>query len=167
MNRAFDAVVGGWQLTTLATLQSGQPLNVQMGNQRLADGTQRPNITCANGNFAVPGVSIHSSVLNDVPYLNSTCFSDPGDQQAGNAPRYFSQVRSDGIHQADITLEKSYKFGERAGQLEVHVDCFNCTNTPRFGVPNTAFGSSTFGSISSSAGGALPRNMQLGARYQF
>lgn len=167
MNRAFDAVVGGWQLTTLTTLQSGQPLNVQMGNPRLADGNQRPNITCPNGNFAVPGVSIHSSVLNNVPYLNSNCFSDPGDQQAGNAPRYFSQVRSDGIHQADVTLEKSYKLGDRAGQLEVHVDCFNCTNTPRFGVPNTAFGSSTFGSISSSAGGALPRNMQLGARYQF
>jgi hypothetical protein len=167
MNRALDAVMGGWELTTLATFQSGQPLNIQMGNARLADGNQRPNAICPNGNYVEPGVSIHSSVINNVPYLNSNCFSDPGDQQAGTAPRYFSQFHSDGIHQVDVTLEKTYKFGSRAGQLEVHADCFNCTNTPRFGLPGTAYGSSTFGFVSSSAGGALPRNMQLGLRYQF
>ncbi len=169
MNRALDAVIGGWQLTTLATFQSGQPLNIHMNNPRLADGNQRPDITCPSGSYTTPGVSIHAAGSSGgaLAYLNSSCFADPGDQQPGDAPRYLSQVRSDGIHQADITLEKVYKFGPRAGQLEVHADCFNCTNTPRFGLPDTGYGSPTFGVISSSAGGALPRNMQLGVRYQF
>jgi hypothetical protein len=99
--------------------------------------------------------------------LNSSCFSDPGDQQAGNAPRYITQLRTDGIHEADISLEKIYNLGGRKGQIEAHADCFNCTNTPRFGLPDTGYEDSTFGIISGSAGGALPRNMQLGLRYQF
>ena len=166
MNRALDAVVGGWQLTTLMTVQSGQPLSVHMGNARLADGNQRPNLLC-NTNALTTGISIHKAGQSGLPYLNSNCFADPGDQQPGNARRYISQLRSDGIHQADLSLEKMYSFGGEKGQLEIHVDCFNCTNTERFGLPDTGYEDATFGTISSTAGGALPRNMQLGIRYQF
>jgi len=167
MNRTMDLLVGGWQLTTLTTFQTGQPLAISMGNPRLADGNQRPNVTCPSGPQLTTGISIHQAAEYGQPYLNSNCFADPGDQQAGNAPRYFSQLRSDGIRNTDISLEHIYKFGEKGGQIEIHADCLNCTNTERFGLPDFGYGDSTFGIISSSAGGALPRNMQLGARYQF
>ena len=166
MNRAFDAVVGGWRLTTLITFQTGQPINVHMGNPRLADGNQRPNVQCSTRGLTT-GISIHNAGMNGLPYLNSNCFSDPGDQQPGNAPRYISQLRADGIHQADLSLEKAYEFGGEKGRLEFHIDCFNCTNTERFGLPDSGYEDPTFGVISSTAGGALPRNMQLGVRYQF
>jgi hypothetical protein len=172
MNRALDAVIGGWQLTALATYQSGQPLNIYVANPRLADGNQRPNLVCPSGGRLTTGISLNAAALStnagtNLPWLNSACFSDPGDQQAGNAPRYFSQIRTDGIHQADISLEKIFNLGGRKGQIEAHADCFNCTNTPRFGLPDTGYEDGTFGVISSSAGGFLPRNMQLGVRYQF
>ena len=167
MNRALDAVVGGWQITALATYQTGQPLDIYMGNPRLADGNQRPNLVCPGSTRLTTGISIHAAGRFQVPWLNSSCFADPGDQQAGNVPRYFSNLRSDGIHEADISLEKIYKLGGRKGQIEAHADCFNCTNTERFGLPDTGYGDSTFGVISSTAGGYLPRNMQLGLRYQF
>jgi hypothetical protein len=166
MNRAFDAVVGGWQLTTLITFQSGQPIDVHMGTGRIADGNQRPNVLCSTHELTT-GISIHKAGQYGLPYLNSNCFADPGDQQPGNAPRYISQLRSDGIHQADLSLEKAHDFGGEKGKLEFHVDCFNCTNTERFGLPDSGYEASTFGVISSTAGGALPRNMQLGVRYQF
>jgi hypothetical protein len=166
MNRILDGVVGGWQLTTLLTFQSGQPLDIHMGNPRLADGNQRPDITCSTYRLTT-GISIHRAGEHGVPYLNSNCFADPGDQQPGNAPRYINQLRADGIHQADVSLEKIYNFGGEKGQFEVHADCFNCTNTERFSLPDTGYEDSTFGIISSTAGGFLPRNMQLGARYQF
>ena len=166
MNRALDAVVGGWQLTTLVTFQSGQPIDVHMGNGRIADGNQRPNVLCS-AYALTTGISIHKAGEFGLPYLNSNCFSDPGDQQPGNAPRYVSQLRSDGIHQADLSLEKAHDFGGEKGKLEFHVDCFNCTNTERFGLPDSGYEDSTFGVISSTAGGALPRNMQLGVRYEF
>ena len=166
MNRVADAFVGGWQLTTLTTYQTGQPLALSMSNGRIADGNQRPNVNCP-ANQLTTGTSIHAAAQFQTPYLNAACFSDPGDQQPGDAPRYFSSLRANGIHEANISLEKSYNFGSRFGHLEVHVDCFNCTNTPRFGIPDSAFGDSTFGIISSSAGGALPRHFQFGLRYQF
>ena len=166
MNRSLDALVGGWQLTTLYTAQSGQPLDIHMGNARLADGSQRPNLLCGTTQLTT-GISIHQAGQSGMPYLNSNCFADPGDQLPGNAPRYIGQLRSDGIHQADVSLEKAYNFGREMGQLEIHVDCFNCANTERFGLPDTGYQDSTFGVISSTAGGALPRNMQLGIRYQF
>jgi hypothetical protein len=167
MNRALDAVVGGWQITALATYQSGQPLHIYMGTPRLADGNQRPNLVCPSTTTLTTGISIRAAARYQLPWLNSSCFSDPGDQQAGNAPRYITQLRTDGIHEADISLEKIYNLGGRKGQIEAHADCFNCTNTPRFGLPDTGYEDSTFGIISGSAGGALPRNMQLGLRYQF
>ncbi len=166
MNRALDALVGGWQLTTLTTYQTGQPLAISMNNARLADGNQRPNLLCPKGQSLTTGISIHNAGETGNAYLNSNCFADPGDQQAGNAPRYFSNLRSDGIHNTDLSLERIYKFGER-GKMEFHADCFNCSNTERFGVPDFGYQSPTFGVISSTAGGALPRNMQLGVRYEF
>jgi hypothetical protein len=38
--------------------------------------------------------------------LNASCFADPGDQIAGNAPGYFSGLRTDGIHNFDASLYK-------------------------------------------------------------
>ncbi len=167
MGRALDAVVGGWQVTAFTSIQTGQPLAITVGNQRLADGNQRPNVTCPLGQSLTTGTSIHQAAEYGTPYLNTNCFSDPGDQQAGNAPRYFSNLRSDGIHNTDISLERIWKISDKGGQIQIRADCLNCTNTERFGLPDYGFGDSTFGIISSTAGGAGPRNMQFGARYQF
>ena len=166
MNRALDTLVGGWQVTTLTTFQTGQPLAITMSNNRIADGNQRPNLTCPRGQSLTTGASIHAAAEFGMPYINANCFADPGDQQAGSAPRYFSQLRSDGIHNFDVSVERIYKFGERA-HVELHGECLNCLNIERFGLPDYGYGDSTFGIISSSAGGALPRNMQLGARFEF
>ena len=167
MNRALNALVGGWQLTTLTTFQTGQPLDIAMSNNRIADGNQRPNVTCSANQSLTTGISIHQAAEFGNPYLNVNCFSDPGDQQAGSAPRYFSNLRSDGIRNTDVSVERIYKLGDRAGHVEIHGECLNCTNKERFGLPDYGYGDSTFGIISSSAGGALPRNFQLGARYEF
>ena len=167
MNRALNALVGGWQVTTLTTFQTGQPLDIAMSNNRIADGNQRPNVTCSANQSLTTGISIHQAAEFGNPYLNVNCFSDPGDQQAGSAPRYFSNLRSDGIRNTDVSVERIYKLGDRAGHVEIHGECLNCTNKERFGLPDYGYGDSTFGIISSSAGGALPRNFQLGARYEF
>ena len=166
MDRALNTLVGGWQLTTLTTFQTGQPLDITMSNGRIADGNQRPNVTCPGNQSLTTGMSIHKAAEFGMPYINANCFADPGDQQAGSAPRYFSQLRSDGIHNFDLSVERIYKFGDR-GHVEIHGECLNCTNTERFGLPDYGYGDSTFGIISSTAGGALPRNIQLGARYEF
>jgi hypothetical protein len=115
MNRALDAGLGGWELTTLTTFQTGQPLAIFMSNARIADGNQRPNVTCSKGSSLTTGISIHDAARYANPYINAGCFADPGDQQPGNARRYFSDLRSDGIHSTDLTLEKQYQISETWG----------------------------------------------------
>ena len=171
MNRALDAVVGGWAVSTVITRQTGQPLPVYVANGGLlADGNQRPNVVCPQ---LKTGTSIHDAALtwqNAQPaaYLNISCFASPGDQTPGNAPRYFSSLRTDGIHNMDFAIYKEFTPKEGM-KLQIRTDFFNFTNSPRFAPPNTAFdpGNGQFGQVSQSAVGYLPRHLQFGARFQF
>jgi hypothetical protein len=167
MNRFLDGLVGGWTIATILTFQSGQPIDIGMSQPTLDDGNQRPNITCNPSS----GVSAHQSALTasaaaPLSTFNSNCFADPGFEQAGNAPRYFSNLRTDGIHNIDLSIEKT--FVPREGmRLEVRGEFFNFFNTPRFAPPDTLKGDSTFGQITSTAMGATPRHGQLGVRFEF
>jgi Carboxypeptidase regulatory-like domain len=182
MNRVADAIIGGWSVSTLLTQQSGQPMAIGMANARLSNGSQRPEVTCSQ---LKSGTSMHdvalnweansTAISNGLPpvnsFFNANCFADPGDQMPGNAPRYFSGLRVDGIHNADLNLNKSFvpKEGMR---LEVRAEMFNFTNHPRFGQPNSAVGGSGqanpfFGTISGGAIGETPRFFQFGVRFEF
>ena len=99
-------------------------------------------------------------------YLNVNCVADPGDQIPGNAPRYFSNLRVDGIHNVDLNVYKSFTPKEGM-KLDVRAEIFNLTNHPRFAQPISGVGDSAYGTISSSAGGFLPRYFQFGLRFEF
>jgi hypothetical protein len=163
INRMLDYVVGGWQGSALMTFQTGTPMPIAMGNPRLADGNQRPNVVCSQ---VKTGISMHRAAFSQQPYLNAECFADPGDQQPGNAPRYFSGIRGDGIRNFDVSFMKTETLW-RESHVEFHVDIFNITNTPRFAFPDFGFEDSTFGNVTSTAAGYNPRHLQFGARYQF
>jgi Carboxypeptidase regulatory-like domain/TonB dependent receptor len=164
MNRFIDGAVGGWSLSSFLTEQSGQPLPVPMANPRLTDGNQRPSVLCSGGT----GISSNQAAVNQTPYVNVNCFADPGDQMPGNAPRYFSNLRTDGIHNMDFSVYKEFAPKESM-KLQVRADFFNFLNHPRFAPPNTAWasGDATFGIISSTAAGYTPRKMQFGVRFEF
>ena len=171
MNRALDTIIGGWSVSTILTFQSGTPLHIGLDSPQLADGAQRPNVVCSQ---VSSGLSYHQAAINglsDDPTIpksifNESCFAEPGDQVAGNAPRYFSNLRTDGIHNSDLSLSKEISIREGM-KLQIRAEFFNFTNTPRFGLPNTDFstGNTQFGLITSTLNS--PRHMQFGARFQF
>jgi Carboxypeptidase regulatory-like domain/TonB dependent receptor len=162
MNRVLDGFVGGWMLSAIVTLQTGQPIDIGMSQPTLDDGNQRPNVTCNPSS----GISAHQSALTGSSTFNSNCFADPGYEQPGNAPRYFSTLRTDGIHNIDISLEKTFVPHEGM-TLEIRGEFFNFFNTPRFAPPDTLYGDSTFGQITSTLPGSTPRHGQLGVRFEF
>jgi hypothetical protein len=177
MNRALDAVVGGWSIATMVTEQSGQPLAISDSLGRLANGSQRPNVVCSP---LKSGVSMKTVALNwetnsnaesngsppVASFFNSSCFSDPGDQNPGNAPRYFSGLRTNGIHDIDLNLYKSF-IPKEGMKVDVRAEIFNLANHPRFASPDTGYGDIGFGTISSDAAGYLPRFFQFGLRFEF
>ncbi len=161
MNRVLDAIVGGWSISTILTFQSGTPLTLAIADARLADGSQRPDVTCSQ---LSTGISYHQAAATGQPIINASCFSDPGDQVPGNAPRYFSNLRSNGIHNADLSFSKEFTIREGM-KLQMRGEFFNFTNTPRFASPDTLFGDSTFGMVTSTLGS--PRHTQIGVRFEF
>jgi hypothetical protein len=161
MNRVLDAIVGGWSVSTILTFQTGTPLSIGLADARLADGLQRPDVTCSQ---LASGLSYHQAASTGGSFINDSCFADPGDQVAGNAPRYFSNLRSDGVHNSDLSFSKEFVIREGM-KLQVRGEFFNFTNTPRFAPPDTFFGDSQFGQVTSTLGS--PRHTQIGVRFEF
>jgi len=164
MNRVVDGIIGGWAVSGIITLQSGQPLPIAMAVPRLADGNQRPDVVCGGG--LSTGISYHHAAATGESLFNANCFADPGDQMPGNAPRYFSSLRGDGIHNVDVSFSKEFSIRENM-KLQLRGEFFNFTNTPRFSFPDLGYGSATFGEVTSTAPGSTPRYTQFGLRFQF
>ncbi|MGC2371468.1 MAG: hypothetical protein WA474_20535, partial [Candidatus Sulfotelmatobacter sp.] len=177
MNRGLDAVVGGWSLATMITEQSGQPIALGMSNPRLANGTQRPNIICSQlktglsmkdvaANWQANGYAESGGAMPPFSFINPGCLGDPGDQIPGNAPRYYPGLRVNGIHNIDANLSKSF-VPKEGMKIELRAEMFNAFNHPRFAQPDSAYGDSAFGTITSDANGYLPRYFQFGLRFEF
>ena len=163
MNRFLDGVVGGWSLYSFLTLQTGQPLAISDSAGLLADGNQRPNVTCSQ---LRTGLSYKEAARTGQPYLNQDCFANPGDNIPGNAPRHFSNLRGDGIRNLDMSLSKEFNVRENA-KVQVRAEVFNVANRQRFAFPDTASGDGSFGGVFSTASSGGIRKMQFGARLQF
>jgi len=170
MNRVLDAAIGGWSASSNLTLQSGQPVHIEMALNRLYDGTQRPNVSCSNPSAGLSPHAAAAALLNGatsgISMFNANCFSDPGDQQLGNAPRYFGDLTSQGIENVDVGLRKEFQIRESM-RLQLRMEAFNALNRTRFDRANYQFGAGGFGQVTNLANGSHPRQMQLVARFEF
>jgi len=170
MNRVLDGVVGGWSASSNITLQTGTPVHIQMSQNRIADGRQRPNMTCANPST---GVSFHdaaaallSGATSGITVLDTGCFAGPGDQQPGNTPRYLEGVNSQGIANIDLGLRKQFVIRETK-KIQIRMEAFNAANRTRFNRAAFAFGGGSFGQVTGLANGFHPRQLQIVARFEF
>jgi hypothetical protein len=157
-NRVVDWVAGGWNLSGMATLQSGMPLQVTQSGGAIWDGTQRPNLI---GDPSTSG-PIQDRINN---YFNRAAFSQPASDVPGTAPRNLN-YRGPGIKTLDAALLKSITTFE-GQRFEFRLEATNFTNTPMFGDPATAFGAVNFGQITGLRNGVGARNMQIGLKYYF
>ncbi|HSS97985.1 MAG TPA: carboxypeptidase-like regulatory domain-containing protein [Terriglobales bacterium] len=166
MNRGVDAVFGGWQVGTFVTFQSGQPLAIRMSRNRIISGAQRPDLV----GDPCTGLSPSDVVHGKGAYLNWDSFKDPGDQIAGDTPRYISGCRTDAIRNLDMNVSKKFQFRENVS-LELRGEFFNTFNHPNFGAPLTRFNPNGQGSFGQFTADGQPNNQwrhgQLGVRLEF
>src|SRR5438093_1399864 len=161
MNPVLDGIVAGWSLNGVVTLQSGQPLSIFNDAGLLVDGNQRPNVVCSQ---LSTGLSYHDAAKTGGAVINQDCFVDPGDNIPGNAPRYFSNLRGDGIRNLDTSLTKEFTIRE-GKVLQVRAEMFNAFNHQRFAFPDVGSGDGALGTVTSTINNF--RRMQFGARFQF
>jgi hypothetical protein len=148
-------LVSGWSVNGITTFQAGQPLFVTVANNLLNNnGYSNPaNITCSS-------VATPKTVQE---WFNTGCFSAPAAYTFGNSG--VGHVRGPGINNWDFSIAKDTALGGENRRLRLEADFFNLANAAHFSNPNTTFGNSNFGTISSDR--LPPRLIQLGAKFSF
>jgi hypothetical protein len=169
LNRAVDAIVGGWTVSGLWRWTSGYPFSISSGfgwatnfdEQSLAvlDG-KRPR----TGTFVTDG---QPNVFSDPnTAINQFRAALPGESGQRN------NLRGPGTFNIDAAVSKSWNITERQF-LRFTAEAFNLTNTPRFDVGtlqlnlagNSITNASSFGNFSSTL--SNPRVLEFALRYSF
>jgi hypothetical protein len=161
MNKALDAVAGGWEITGITTAQSGFPMAINPnGNaSTVYGGNQHADLTGApfhsgncGGTNGIPAIPVGQKYC----FFNPAAFRAPDPYTFGTAPRYFSNLRAPGYVNQDLGIQKWFTLKERL-RMQIAVQMFNAFNHANFGIPSATVGSPNMG-LSSSTQGA--RQMQ-------
>jgi hypothetical protein len=151
-NRFTNAMVGGWQLSTINTFKQGSPIAIQanVNGASLFGGSQhanvvgnpnRPGTVTANSNCPAP------SQLHKVnAWFNTCAFVAAPAGDFGDAPRYFSNLRAPGYAFTDLAIEKWFNITERI-RTQFRLEMYNALNHPILGEPYPTLGSGNFGTI--------------------
>ena len=128
----LNAIVGGWDVNWILTLQDGQP-----GTVPCAIAT-----TSGFGCYAlrVPGVDLYAGKHNQDQWMNPAAFQTPPVATAIGQTDYSplgggpAQFRGPGFHRMDFSLFKQFRLNERL-RMEFRSEFFNLTNHPNFSNP--------------------------------
>jgi hypothetical protein len=181
-NPLVQGVLGGWQVSTINTMQSGTPFNLtyspsaanQVSTQLTANyrglNAYRPNV--------IPGVK---KVLNTqipgtgyIQYVNPAAFSLPAttiggvlQSPFGNASR--NPLRNTPFYQTDLALNKKFSTPVDSLKIEFRSEFYNILNHTNLYLPSTIGG--TNGSTAST-GGIIsstfePRIIQFGVKLLY
>jgi hypothetical protein len=150
--KVVDAVIGGWQLNSMFTYQSGGPLS--FGDAMFI------------GN--IKDIPLQSSERSVSHWFNTSGFVTASNQQRVSSirlfPKYLAGVRGDGQTVWNASLFKRFTISDRV-KLEFRGECYDVMNHPNFSDPNTTPTSTAFGTVSGQAG--LSREFQGAFKVTF
>jgi hypothetical protein len=142
--------LGGWQLSTLATIRSGYSLTpgLSIPQQGLA---ARADLTGA------PISGPHTSAA----WFNKAAFTAPAAGYFGNGGTGI--IPGPSLFNFDFTLYKDFAITEKQ-KIQFRAELFNVFNHANFTTISTNYGSATFGQVTAAAD---PRIAELVLRYEF
>ncbi|HWB82599.1 MAG TPA: carboxypeptidase regulatory-like domain-containing protein [Bryobacteraceae bacterium] len=145
-SRLVDALVGGWQLSGILTLQSGPVLSwgnlIYFGGPLQYDSAQ-PNGTAFD-------ITRFDTVSSEQLSYNIRTFYN-----------YFNNLRRDATNQLDASLDKNFAFRE-GRYLQIRFEAYNILNHVTFGNVNLTATNAAFGTIGSQAN--TPRRIESAIR---
>ncbi len=173
MHRVADAVIGGWQVGSIITIQSGRPVSLfagwwdPPGTNTFGD----TRVYHTGADFYLP-----SDQRSAEQWYNLDAFMAPADGTIGNLSR--NRLQGPTTFAWDFSLHKRFNIIERH-QLEFRFEAFNFPNHPSLGSPGNSFDTSNpnpyldptlkpsanFGRIRGTA--TSMRQLQFGLKYIF
>ncbi|HMF79708.1 MAG TPA: carboxypeptidase regulatory-like domain-containing protein [Bryobacteraceae bacterium] len=167
-----SAILGGWQLNGIVTLEDGFPTDIRSS---LIPATNQLFATFNVPN-AVSGVSMYLPNAGPNGYFNPAAFSQPGQvlnvngtpiTLFGNLAR--RAARGPATKNLDFSVFRNFSIHERFN-LQFRAESFNFTNTPAFFLPSAnspvlTIGNPSFGKLNSS--NSTGRQIQFGLKLYF
>ena len=143
-------VIGGWQLTGIATLGTGTPFSVGFTSTETGWASGRADL-----------VKSPTVTGSEYSWFDTTAFAVPQPFTYGNSAR--NLLFGPGEVVLDTGLIKDTRIYEKAS-LQFRAEAFNLPNHTNLGNPNANISSPTVGLITSSGN---PRQVQFGMRLTF
>jgi hypothetical protein len=150
-------LISGWKISGITSWASGLSLPMTCGICTFP--ANRPDLI-GNPGAGVTGSTV--SRLND--YFNTSAFAVNQTFAYGTAPRYLSSIRGPGQANTNFSAIKDTTFFERY-RLEFRAEFFNLFNRVEFGLPDSNYGDTTFGQISTQVN--IPRQIQFGLKLYY
>ena len=175
-NKLLKSTVGGWQVSGIVSLTSGEPLNISEGGITNCAQVTNPS-TCVGslvgtGNISsiIPNANNRPNVSGSVSYpktvanwFSGSPFAPTAAGTWGNEP--FNDLRGPARQNWNLALFKTFLFSEsRGSRMEFRAEFFNAFNHTEFNSISTTFSSGNFGAITSAHD---PREIQLGLKLYF
>lgn len=164
-NRFVRSVIGGWQLSTITTLQTG--FAAALSNTVDTTGTgiaSRPDVVAGQS------WKLDRDMRTRARWFNTGAFALPQAGRFGTSTR--NQVYLPGLSQVDASATKNFRLFE-SHQLQFRAEFFNALNHVNLGAPGTNIRDpDNFGRVTSTSQGAagMPgdaRVVQFGLKYSF
>ena len=150
-------LLGGWQISGITTIQTGLPIDPNIGLDQAGVGStarQRPQVV---GN---PFLGFGDRLVGR--WFDPTEFAMPGLATFATTSRNF--LSAPGTNNWDMSLYKTFALKERAS-LQFRADAFNIWNHTEFSTVGLSYSvPSSFGKVT---GAKNPRSMMLGLRLQW
>jgi len=162
-------IANGWQISAIASLQSGAPVNITTGTDSNFDGynNDRPNRVAGINPFLDPH---RARAVAAAAWFNKAAFTPNGPGLAGgigpggadgNTTRDF--LRAPGYRDVDMGLQRDFRIREAMG-FQFRVDATNVFNMVSLSAPNATLSSANVGKITSAAPNRI---LQVGGRFTF
>lgn len=168
--KLVNRILGGWQLGSIVTYQSGNPIPINSGNDSLGFGlgADRPDVTGPIKKF---NPRTNQTITADCLFGSATgnFYFDPTNLNCNSVPQFTvgtlgrNVVIGPGINNYDISFDKKFAITE-SQSLEFRSEFFNAFNHAQFADVGRNGDSGNFGQVTSTRG---PRLIQFGLKYYF
>jgi hypothetical protein len=182
-NFVTRALLSNFSMSSIIQMNSGSPLAITESSSSTCTATNPATGTCmpsysptwiqgASPKIHDWGHGVTAATASTTTYINSAAFAHISATSTAAAPLFGNLARTapDGLYgpgnyDVDLSLRRTFGLHLEGFKLLLEGDLYNLTNHTQFGGIGTAFGSSTFGQVSTQANNS--RDAQLTAKIMF
>ena len=163
MNKALNAIAGGWAVSPIVTFRTGFPMPVYGAADESGTFSRGSRADC-NGLPAITGETPISTpdVGGYQWFTNNGNFTNPAVGTFGDCAPQLGGLRGPHYTDVDMSLHKDFLLTERF-RLQFRTDFINAFNHVQLNAPNMTLGS-TMGQVTSAQ---PPRNIQLALKLYY